>query len=481
MRTQTFNILTLGRCVAKYPEEVCFAFNPNFVEIESEWKTATLTVEVAELRGNTTANKQSIKVSMRDGKARIYLSRLFELLFENPRLHRSIEVWVNIKVGSIALFNFETIVIWGNLAVGERFGAYGVYDHTSGKQYFERNLIWFKNFPFNVSLFRYDYDVQFLGRYDGGFYNPEPIYQDDKVMEFDSIEKFAPELPSNISANSASGTQSTIVYYEQVKRFVAVQNGLAHSRWSADTSNNVGTHSAYCDANNDLKPLKDTTYLLRTEAGFIRYRFIGDELICLGLYTVRGFKDISAKHIFPNAKRSATIKYKISNEDRRFSVFDSTFDYTFFQTGENVAIVNLKVSNETAGHYLRWIDRQGNLQYFLFAKGETQYKNKLGSDSVLQDEALNGLYFSNLMRTRHLECAITKKCCAVNLPTDIFDYVVTIVTAPIVDLYCGKDETGTDIWLPVNIEANTVKHNPKQVLNDLEFSFAIPDVNAQSL
>ena len=481
MRTQTFNILTLGRCVAKYPEEVCFAFNPNFVEIESEWKTATLTVEVADLRGNTSANKQSIKVSMRDGKAKIYLSRLFELLFENPRLHRSIEVWVNIKIGSIALFNFETIVIWGNLAVGERFGAYGVYDHTSGKRYFERKLIWFKNFPFNVSLFRYDYDVEFLGRFDGGSYNPEPIYQDDKVMEFDSIEKFAPELPSNISANAASGTQSTIVYYEQVKRFVAVQNGLAHSRWSADTSNNVGTHSDYCDANNDLKPLKDTTYLLRTEAGYIRYRFIGDELICFGLYTVRGFKDISAKHIFPNAQRSATIKYSISNEDRRFSVFDSTFDYTFFQTGENVAIVNLKVSNETAGHYLRWIDRQGNLQYFLFTKGKITHKNKLGTDLVADDFDVNGTYFANHSRTRNLDCSVTMKCCAVNLEKDIFDYVVSILSAPIVDLYRGKDAYGEEIWLPVNIQANTVDYDPTRLLNDLEFSFNIPDVNAQSL
>ena len=85
------------------------------------------------------------------------------------------------------------------------------------------------------------------------------------------------------------------------------------------------------------------------------------------------------------------------------------------------------------------------------------------------------------MRTRSLECTVTMKCCAVNLPSDIFDYVVTIVSAPIVDLYCGKDETGSEIWLPVTIQASTVKHLPKQTLNDLEFSFNLPDVNAQSL
>ena len=85
------------------------------------------------------------------------------------------------------------------------------------------------------------------------------------------------------------------------------------------------------------------------------------------------------------------------------------------------------------------------------------------------------------MRTRSLECAITMKCCAVNLPSDIFDYVVTVVSAPIVDLYLGKDDSGAEIWLPVNIQASTVKFAPKQTLNDLEFAFALPDVNAQSL
>lgn len=477
MRNTTFDILSLFRCVARYPDEVCFAFNPNYIEIESEWKTATLTIEVAETRGNSSANKQIIKTSMRDGAAKIYMSRLFELLFENPRLHRSLEVVVLVKIGTILLFSFDTIVIWGNLAVGERFGAYGVYDHTSGKQYFERNLIWFKHFPFNVSLFRYNYDVEFLGRYDGGFYDKDPIYQDDKVMEFDVIDKFNSAL--TVVDSTASGGK--VVYMTQFKRFVMLKDDKCYGSWTADAANNQGTQDGYCDINNSMKPLKDTTYLLRTNAGFERYRFVGDELECFGIYAVRGFKDISAQHVFPKATRSATIKYKISDEDRRTSVFDRTFDYTFFQTGENVALVNLTVSNETSGHYLRWIDRQGNLQYFLFKKGKISHKNKLGSDIVADDFDVNGMYFANHVRTRSLDCSVTMKCCAVNLPKDIYDYVVTILSAPIVDLYRGKDEFGEEIWQPVNIQSSTADYDPKKILNDLEFTFAIPDVNSQSL
>lgn len=474
MRTQTFNILTLGRCVAKYPEDVCFAFNPNFVEIESEWKTATLTVEVAELRGNTTANKQSIKVSMRDGKVRIYLSRLFELLFENPRLHRSIEVWVNIKVGSIALFNFETIVIWGNLAVCERFGAYGVYDHTSGKQYFERTLIWFKNFPFNVSLFQYNTDVTYLGRYDGNSYKELPIYTQDKWKEFDEIDIYTPSLPE---LTDITLTNAKIIYFALVNKFIAKEGTVYSDKWEADSSNNVGDNSFYSDDKNGKKPRKDITYLLRSENGFYRYQFLQGKLINLGLFSLRGFINISPSLFFNEAKNVAKIRYTIGNA----SVFDFTFDKTFFQRMDNVAIVNLKVSNETAGHYLRWIDRQGNLQYFLFTKGRISHKNKLGTDLLPDDFDVNGTYFANHLRTRSLDCSVTMKCCAVNLSKEIFDYVVSILSAPIVDLYCGKDALGEEIWLPVNIQTSTVDYAPTRMLNDMELSFNIPDINSQSL
>ncbi len=162
------------------------------------------------------------------------------------------------------------------------------------------------------------------------------------------------------------------------------------------------------------------------------------------------------------------------------SVFDRTFDYTFYQEGENVTHINLHISNETAGHYLRWVDRHGNLQYFLFPMGDKEYKNKLGSNFVMQGD-LNGLFFANVVRTRNIECSVTHKCCAVNLSADIYEYVVTILTSPIVVLYSGTDENDIELWLPVNIQANTVTYSPKKILNNLEFSFALPDINAQSL
>ena len=478
MRQTTFKILNVADSVATYPDEMCFAFNPNFLEIESTWPSGTITVEVSKISGMTSVAAQSVKVSLYQGKARVYLSRLFELMFDDPRNSRCVEVQVKVVFGSITSLQFSTLVIWGNLAVGERFGNLGVYNREN--KAFKRNLIWFKNFPFQVSLFRYNYEVEFFGRVDDGRYSTEPIYQDTKVCLFEKIEKLKPNLPV-LSQGTAAYPFDEVIYYAVPKRFIVKKGDTYYSKWTGDDSEYFGSTSDYCDTNNDNKPRKNITYLLETDNGLARYRFMNDELVYCGMFTDLGFEDIPVAQVFPNATQSATIKYKISEEDIRRSVFDNSFDYTFFQNGENMALISLKVCTDTAGYYLRWIDRHGNLQFFLFPKGESQYKNKLYSDTVLQDEAINGSYFANITRTRAIECTLTHKCCAVHLSDEIFDYVVTIISSPIVDLYMGKDETGTDIWLPVNIQANTVTHSPRLQLNDLEFSFNVPDINSQSL
>lgn len=480
MRETTFKILT-GDCVAIYPDEVCFAFNPNFIEVESAWTTATLTVTVSEKRNERLLNSQSIKASMRGGKVTIYLSRLFELMFEDPRTCRSIMAHVDVSIGnSLQLFNFDTLVVWGNLAVGERFGAYGVFNRDTNKKQFERSLVWFKNFPFNVSVFRYASDVSVYGRYDGRLYGNTPLNLNlGNVAYFHKLDRVTNTLPSLSDVVLSSPTE--IIYFERLKRFVAKNGTTYYRNWAVNDAEKIGATSAYCDVNNSLKPLGTKNYIFNADAGEQRYKFISDELQLIGPFSVVGFLDLDVRSLFPSAQNNATLKYKISDEDRLTSVFDTTFDYTFFQTGENTAIIKLAISDETAGFYLRWIDRQGNLQYYLFTKGQTTHKNKPGSDVVTEYSRVNGLYFANHARTRSFAATVTHKCCAVHLPQEVFDYVVTIITAPVVDLYCGKDANGVEIWQPVNIQSNSVNYNPQERLHDLEMSFNTPDINAQTL
>ena len=109
MRQTTFKILNQDS-VATYPDEMCFAFNPNFIEIESAWPSGVFTVTVEKISGIESVAAQSIKVSFYKGKCKIYLSRLFELMFDDPRNTRCIEVSVKVNIGTMQMFQFTTLV-----------------------------------------------------------------------------------------------------------------------------------------------------------------------------------------------------------------------------------------------------------------------------------------------------------------------------------------------------------------------------------
>lgn len=481
MRQTTFKILNVADSVATYPDEMCFAYNPNFIEIKSACSFAALNVNVCLSGLGGARGSHEIAVSLCNGACKVYLSRLFELLFFDPQNFRSIVAQVSVFAKDSLLFEFSTVVIWGNLAVGERFGLFGAYEFNANKKYFERNVIWFKSYPFDISIFKPFSNLNIYGRYDDKPYSQTTLESScSSIALFHEIDSFSSELPPlslKILSNAAY-----IIYYEKLHCFIAKDNDVYYLQWTSNANKYI-LASGYMMTSvaNGYEPLPTQDYVLAgNETEEWIYHWNGENLVKMRPYIDCGMVDLNVESLFPDACFKATLKYAMSDEIHN-SVFDKTFDYTFSQLGIDVALINLRICNDTTGYYLRWIDRQGYRQYFLFIKGDTDYKNKLSSDVVLQDKLINDLYFANITRTRKVECTVTYKCCAVNLPPDIYAYVSTILTAPIIDLYCGKDINGDEIWLPVNIQAGTVKYLPKQTLNDLEFSFAIPDANSQSL
>ena len=194
-----------------------------------------------------------------------------------------------------------------------------------------------------------------------------------------------------------------------------------------------------------------------------------------------GIYEICPEIAFPNAKRTATLKQKGQEVEVKTSTFDMTFDYTFWMSNEMSTITELIIDYSTAGHYLRWIDRFGMFQYFLFVKGKETLKNKLGANKVVEDYSVAGMYFSNHERVTNIEATKTVKCCALNLAQEIYDYVSSIVTSPLIDLYVGKTRDGVEMWVPVNIVASNIDYDPHQILHDIEISFTMPAINAQIL
>lgn len=198
-------------------------------------------------------------------------------------------------------------------------------------------------------------------------------------------------------------------------------------------------------------------------------------------FDIEGMNDIIPSSYYPNAKYSATFKLPGVAKSKGSSVFDDSFDYTFFSSSAYAVITKLEVSNETQGHYLRWIDNFGQLQYYLFVDGKDTIKNKLGSDSIIDTEARGGMWFPDLTRKTSIETTVTRKCCAVSMPQEIWDYVETVIRSPYIDLYLGKTNDGEEIWCPVNIVAASHTYDPTEVLHDLEISFTMPTENTQTL
>ncbi|MDE5872211.1 MAG: hypothetical protein K2H22_09760 [Muribaculaceae bacterium] len=191
-----------------------------------------------------------------------------------------------------------------------------------------------------------------------------------------------------------------------------------------------------------------------------------------------GIFDLNPAWLFPNTKREANVRI---GEIGTVDVFDDTFDYTFHTQGLSTHVIKLKVCEDTAGYYLRWIDRYGELQYFLFSSGIVTQKNNLSSDNIADMESVGPMCFPGHIRTSQVKTTRTCKCCATSLPREIYAYVATIVSAPIIDLYLGRSVGGREIWVPVNIVDASHDYDTTKPLNDLTISFTLPEYESQIL
>lgn len=187
-----------------------------------------------------------------------------------------------------------------------------------------------------------------------------------------------------------------------------------------------------------------------------------------------GYTDIDPNTIVGDAQSQAVFKIEPKGGARTSSTFDNSYDYTFKNLLESVQFVRLQVDNSTCGHYFRWIDPLGQLQYFLFTKGVEEIK-VTDSESYEDEVQSNGIYFGRIMRTMEKSRTREIKCCAANLTKDEQEYVKTIVSSINCEMYVGGD-----IWIPANIKAGTFSINEKAHLQDFEITAELPISQTQT-
>ena len=479
------NSIYLGQMHIEYPDEVVFVFNPLYIgltlePIQDAYKFSYLKFSIS-TGSNNSGTSKIIEAYLYKGKTRLYMSKIMELFFTDARFERSKTLFANIIVSGKVVWSVSFICIWGNLAVGDRFAHYGAFKLDKNRPYFERKRIWFRNFPFTVSLFAHGWGSKDRGvsaRYDGKAYDKSlyihypPIWGVINSIEDEDI--YGPYDDVVGDGNFLEGA----VFDKQEQCFYGSSDDYTlYKNWTPG-----GIMPGPEEYNLNGKARTDRIWAMQS-GRLVRYDSRIGELVEIpyGRSSEVGIYEICPELAFPQAKKTVTLKQKGEQVEVKTSPFDASFDYTFWLSNEMSTITELTIDYSTVGHYLRWIDRFGMFQYFLFVKGKETMKNKLSSNTVVEDYTVGGMYFANHERNIHIEGTKTVKCCAVSLPQEIYDYVSSIITSPIIDLYMGKTRFGDEMWVPVNIVAANHDFKPDELLHDLEISFTLPPVNAQTL
>lgn len=156
--------------------------------------------------------------------------------------------------------------------------------------------------------------------------------------------------------------------------------------------------------------------------------------------------------------------------------WDYTFDYTFRPTAQGK--ITFIHDSRKDGMFLRWIDRHGKLQYWLFDIGVKEIKNDDGGQELVMnyvDKAGNS--FRSIKRQQYFYSKNTLHLCAPNVNEEEYTMLESILTSPVIDLYHREGIAG---WEPVMIYTSTVKRKT-DILQDFEFKILLPNTNAQSL
>lgn len=135
---------------ANIPDSIAYAFNPNYVELTISG-SFTGKVKLAVSSGSS----HEIDVTVYHGKAKVYISRLIQILFDDYVNTRSKNVTVVLRTADgVDIGSFTCLALWASVEAGMEYGYYLpiVSDRNGGGKRI-REVIWFTKLPFKVSLF----------------------------------------------------------------------------------------------------------------------------------------------------------------------------------------------------------------------------------------------------------------------------------------------------------------------------------------
>lgn len=181
-------------------------------------------------------------------------------------------------------------------------------------------------------------------------------------------------------------------------------------------------------------------------------------------------KDFS--ELFEDAKEFGMIK--MLNTPESPSTFQYTFDRTFKPLPDDAVLIKVLFNDCTKGIYLRWLDRHGFLQYWLFQEGDLTGQSSNEGEQLNVDYSDIKYVYNGMSRYQGKTYQTTRKACATLVERETFNMLSSIHSSPIVDMYIDEN------WIPVNIVAGSFTDNGAD-LQDFEIQITMPETITQML
>nr|DAN89899.1 MAG TPA: hypothetical protein [Caudoviricetes sp.] len=153
----------------------------------------------------------------------------------------------------------------------------------------------------------------------------------------------------------------------------------------------------------------------------------------------------------------------IKTSEPSVSVFDLSFDYTFLGIDPSDIFIKLIPEECTEGIYLRWIDKHGFIRYYLFKVSDITNTTSNKGEELQFDFHAAGRIFSGMSRQQSKEFVKSYKLHVPLVDKDKFDFLEGAYSSPIVDYYAGKDDSGNDVWCPVNVQVGSLVRTQKHL------------------
>lgn len=158
------------------------------------------------------------------------------------------------------------------------------------------------------------------------------------------------------------------------------------------------------------------------------------------------------------------------------STFTMQFDGTF--TGDDATIINIDVDRrpQCDDHiFLRWLDKLGFWQYWLFAIGQTEISDAVVGEAVAFLTGTTYPYYASRNIGKNLVKSVT--VCAANVTKEEWEMISSIKGSVNVCAY----DTSSKTWLPVNVSASTNVWKRGAYLQDFLIKVIYPTMQTQRL